>query len=63
MMMVESSMRLQYGGEQYDWSSISINLPEGNNPKTWLGDTNKQAKEQETVGLELPDVSPLFLIK
>ena len=56
-------MRLQYGGEQYDWSSISINLPEGNNPKTWLGDTNKQAKEQETVGLELPDVSPLFLIK
>ena len=58
---VEKDFDYDDGGEQYDWSSISINLPEGKDPKTWLGHTIKQAKEQETVGLELPDVSPLSL--
>jgi len=49
------------GGEQYDWSSISMNLSEGKEPKTWLRDNIKQVEEQETVGLELPDVSALSL--
>ena len=30
-------------------------------PKKWLEDTIKQAEEEETVDLELPDVSPLTL--
>ena len=42
-------------------SSISINRPDGKDPKTWLGDTIKQAEEHKNVGLELPDVSPLSL--
>lgn len=40
------------GGEQYDWSSISINLPKGKDPRKWLEDTIKQAAEEESVGLE-----------
>ena len=58
---VEKDFDYDDGGEQYDWSSISINLPEGKDPKTWLADTTKQAEEHETVELELPDVSPLSL--
>ena len=58
---VEKDFDYDDGGEQYDWSSISINLPDGKDPKKWLEDTIKQAEEQETVGLELPDVSPLTL--
>ena len=38
---VEKDFDYVDGGEQYDWSSISINLPEGKDPKTWLADTTK----------------------
>ena len=41
---VEKDFDYDDGGEQYDWSSISINLPEGKDPKTWLGDTIKDRK-------------------
>ena len=58
---VEKGFEYDDGGEQYDWSSITINLPEGKDPKKWLEDTIKQAEEHETVGLEFPDVSPLTL--
>lgn len=49
---VEKDFDYDDGGEQYDWSSISISLPEGKDPKKWLEDTIKQAEEQETGGLE-----------
>ena len=58
---VEKDFDYDDGGEQYDWSCVSINLPEGKDPKKWLEDTIKQAEEEETVDLELPDVSPLTL--
>ena len=60
---VEKDFDYDDGGEQYDWSSTSINLPEGKDPKKWLEETIKQDEEQETenVDLELPDVSPLSL--
>ena len=60
---VEKDFDYDDGGEQYDWSSISIDLPEGKDPKTWLQERIKQDEEQQTenVGLELPDVSPLSL--
>ena len=44
------------GEEQYDWSSISINLPEGKDQRKWLEDTIKLAEEEESVGLELPPI-------
>jgi len=58
---VEKDFDYDDGGEQCDWSSISINFPEGKDPKKWLEDIIKQAEEQGTVGLELADVSPLTL--
>ena len=60
---VEKDFDYDDGGEQYDWSSLSIDLPEGKDPKTWLQERIKQDEEQQTenVGLELPDVSPLSL--
>ena len=32
---VEKDFDYDDGGEQYDWSSISISLPEGKDPKKW----------------------------
>ena len=51
------------GGDDYDWSSPSIILPEGKDPKRWLQESIKENEEQETetVDLELPQVSPLSL--
>ena len=60
---VEKDFDYDDGGKQYDWSSISIDLPEGKDLKTWLQERIKQDEEQQTenVGHELPDVSPLSL--
>ncbi|KAL9956688.1 hypothetical protein ACROYT_G038207 [Oculina patagonica] len=60
---VEKDFDYDDGGEQYNWSSISINLPEGKDPKKWLEESIKEDEEQEmeVVDLELPDVSPLSL--
>ena len=61
---VERDFDYDDGGENYDWSSTCVNLPEGKDPKTWLQEAIKEDGEQDTqdeVELELPDVSPLTL--
>lgn len=47
---VEKDFDYDVGGEQYDWSSISINLPEDKDPKTCLADTTKQAARRTGTG-------------
>ena len=51
------------GGEDYNWSSTRIILPEGEEPTKWLQESIKADDEQETesVDLDLPQVSPLPL--
>ena len=60
---VEKDLDYEDGGDDYDWSSPSIILPEGKDPKKWLQESIKENEEQETetVDLELPQVSPLSL--
>ena len=60
---VEKDCGYDHGGDDYDWSSNCIILPEGKDPKKWLQDSIKENEEQETktVDLELPPVSPLSL--
>ena len=51
------------GGEDYDWSSTRIILPEGEEPTKWLQESIKADDEQETesADLDLPQVCPLPL--
>ena len=60
---VEKDFDFDDGGDDYDWSSTSTTLPEGNDPKKWLQESIKEDDEQEseTVELELPEVSLLSL--
>ena len=60
---VEKDFDYDDGGDDYDWSSTCIILPEGKDPKKWLQESIKENEEQEreTVDLELPQVSPLSL--
>ena len=58
---VEKDFDYDDGGEDYDWSSICIILPEGKDPKKWLEEMIKEDEERQTVGLELPQVSPFYL--
>ena len=60
---IEKDFDYDDGGDDYDWSSPSIILPEGKDPKRWLQESIKENEEQETetVDLELPQVSPLSL--
>ena len=60
---VEKDFDYDDGGDDYDWSSTSITLPEGKDPKKWLQESTKEDDEQEseTVELELPEVSLLSL--
>ena len=44
-------------GEDYDWNSTCIILPEGKDPKKWLEEMIKEDEERQTIGLELPQVS------
>jgi len=37
-------------------------IPQAKHPEKWVDNTIKQAEEQETMGPELPDVSPLLFI-
>ena len=59
----DDAVEESHGGDDYDWSSNCIILPEGKDPKKWLQDSIKENEEQETktVDLELPPVSPLSL--
>ena len=47
--------------EDYDWNSTFIILPEGKDPKKWLEEMIKEDQERQTIGLELPQVSPFSL--
>ena len=49
------------GGEDYDWNSTCIILPEGKNLKKWLEEMIKEDEERQTRGLEFPQVSPFSL--
>ena len=62
---VEKDLDYDDGGEEYDWNSTCIVLPECKDPKTWLEEIIKEDEERETktVGLELPQVSPFSLYK
>ncbi|XP_078350740.1 uncharacterized protein LOC144635515 [Oculina patagonica] len=56
---VERDFNYDDGGEEYDWSSACIILPEGKDPTKWLQESIKENEEQETETgeLELPEVS------
>ncbi|XP_068720423.1 ATP-dependent DNA helicase PIF6-like [Montipora capricornis] len=56
---VERDLDYDDGGEEYDWSSTCIMVPEGEDPKMWLQESIKEDEEQEmeTEDLELPQVS------
>lgn len=60
---VEKDFDYNDGGEDYDWSSSSIIIPEGKDPKKWLQERIKEVEEHETepADLELLQVSPLSL--
>ena len=56
---VERDLDYDDGGEEYDWSSTCIMVPEGEDPKMWLQERIKEDEEQqiETEDLELPQES------
>ena len=60
---VERDSDYDDGGEDYDWSSTRIILPEGEDPTKWLQESIKVDDEQETESgdLDLPQVCPLSL--
>ena len=51
------------GGDEYDWNSTCIILPEGRDPKKWLQERIREDEEQEAEpeDLEFPQVSLLSL--
>ena len=60
---VERDFDYDDGGEDYDWSSTRIILPEGEDPTKWLQESIKADDEQQTesADLDLPQVCPLSL--
>ena len=60
---VEKDLDYDDGGEDYDWSSTRIILPEGKDPTKWLQESIKADEERETESrdLDLPQVCPLSL--
>ena len=60
---IERDFNYGDGGEEYDWSSTCVILPERKDPKKWLQQSIKENEEQETETgeLELPEVSLLSL--
>jgi len=60
---IERDFNYDDGGEEYDWSSTCMILPERKDPKKWLQQSIKENEEQETETgeLELPEVSLLSL--
>ena len=60
---VERDFDYDDGGEDYDWSSTRIILPEGEDPTKWLQESIKADDERETesADLDLPQVCPLSL--
>ena len=60
---VEKDFDYDDGGEDHDWSSIRIILPEAEDPTKWLQESIKADDERETesADLDLPQVCPLSL--
>ena len=60
---LEKDFEYNDGGEDNDWSSTRIILPEGNDPSKWLQESIKADDERETerTDLDLPQVCPLSL--
>ena len=60
---VEKDVDYDDGGENYDWNSTRIILPEGEDPTKWLQESIKADDEQETesANLDLSQVCPLSL--
>ena len=54
---VENDLDYDDVGEDYDWNSTCIILPEGKDPKKWLEEIIKEDEERQTIGLKLPQVS------
>ena len=56
---VERDLDYDDHGEEYDWSSTCIMVPEGEDPKMWLQERIREDEEQqmETEDLELPQES------
>ncbi|EDO35599.1 predicted protein, partial [Nematostella vectensis] len=49
------------GGENFDWSSSTIVIPETADPKVWLVNQIEESDNAEDGELMLPDVSPITL--
>ena len=60
---VEKDFDYDDGGDEYDWNSTCIILPEGRDPKKWLQERIREDEEQEAEpeDVELPQVSLLSL--
>ena len=60
---MEKDVDYDDGGENYDWNSTRIILPEGEDPTKWLQESIKADDERETesANLDLPQVCPLSL--
>ena len=60
---VERDFDYNDDGEEYDWRSSRIILPEGKDPTKWLQESIKADDERETesTDLDLPQVCPLSL--
>ena len=60
---VEKDFDYDDGGDEYDWNSTCIILPEGRDPKKWLQERIREDEEQEAEAedVELPQVSLLSL--
>ena len=60
---VEKDFDYDDGGDEYDWNSTCIILPEGRDPKEWLQERIREDEEHEAEpgDLELPQVSLLSL--
>ena len=61
--VVDKDFEYDDGGEDYDWSSTRIILPQGNDPTKWLPESIKADDERETESthLDLPQICPLSL--
>lgn len=60
---VESEFQYDDGGEHYDWTSTTVQLPDGQDAKKWLEYSIEQADERNRgeEEVDLPDVNPLTL--
>lgn len=59
---MENEFQYDDGGDEYDWSSTTVQLPLLQDAKKWLEDCIQEHKERDTEDeVHLHDVSPLTL--